>query len=132
MSFATLCLHLVHVRMAKHKRRFSRSTDHQDHLKDRAIFFLLHHTVGCRAQGSGQFVIGPVKFFGEVCCRRTTAWRGSSTEETQSLDSTAFIEAKRRKRANASATDECRRVRRSDHRTLCLLHPHAKLLTLSS
>lgn len=53
------------------------------------------------AKGSGQFAMGPVKFFGEGWYRRTAAWRDSSAEETQSLDGTAFIEAKRKKRANA-------------------------------
>jgi uncharacterized protein YdaU (DUF1376 family) len=53
------------------------------------------------AKGSGQFAMGPVKFFGEGWYRRTAAWRDSSTEETQTLDGTAFIEAKRRKRLAA-------------------------------
>jgi uncharacterized protein YdaU (DUF1376 family) len=57
------------------------------------------------AKGSGQFAMGPVKFFGEGWYRRTAAWRDSSTEETQSQDGAAFIEAKRKKRANASAAD---------------------------
>lgn len=57
------------------------------------------------AKGSGQFAMGPVKFFGEGWYRRTAAWRDSSTEETQALDGMAFIEAKRKKRANASAAD---------------------------
>jgi hypothetical protein len=52
--------------------------------------------------------MGPVKFFGEGWYRRTAAWRDSSTEETQALDGAAFIEAKRRKRANAFAADERR------------------------
>ena len=56
-------------------------------------------------KGSGQFAMGPVKFFGEGWYRRTAAWRDSSTEETQSLDGTAFIEEKRKKRASASAAD---------------------------
>lgn len=56
-------------------------------------------------KGSGQFAMGPVKFFGEGWYRRTAAWRDSSTEETQSQDGAAFIEAKRKKRANASAAD---------------------------
>ncbi|MFL6313729.1 MAG: DUF1376 domain-containing protein [Terriglobales bacterium] len=60
------------------------------------------------AKGSGQFAMGPVKFFGEGWYRRTAAWRDSSTEETQALDGTAFIEEKRRKRANAFAADERR------------------------
>jgi hypothetical protein len=60
------------------------------------------------AKGSGQFAMGPVKFFGEGWYRRTAAWRDVSTEETQALDGTAFIEAKRRKRANAFAADERR------------------------
>ena len=60
------------------------------------------------AKGSGQFAMGPVKFFGEGWYRRTAAWRDGSTEETQALDGTAFIEAKRRKRANAFAADERR------------------------
>jgi uncharacterized protein YdaU (DUF1376 family) len=55
------------------------------------------------AKGSGQFAMGPVKFFGEGWYRRTAAWRDGSTEETQALDGTAFIEAKRRKRANAAS-----------------------------
>ncbi|MGB9119658.1 MAG: DUF1376 domain-containing protein [Candidatus Angelobacter sp.] len=57
------------------------------------------------AKGSGQFAMGPVKFFGEGWYRRTAAWRDSSTEETQSQDGAAFIEAKQKKRANASAAD---------------------------
>jgi uncharacterized protein YdaU (DUF1376 family) len=60
------------------------------------------------AKGSGQFAMGPVKFFGEGWYRRTAAWRDSSTEETQALDGTAFIEEKRRKRAKAFAADERR------------------------
>ncbi len=60
------------------------------------------------AKGSGQFALGPVKFFGEGWYRRTAAWRDSSTEETQSLDGTAFIEEKRRMRASAFAADERR------------------------
>src|SRR3954469_16620981 len=60
------------------------------------------------AKGSGQFAMGPVKFFGEGWYRRTAAWRDSSTEETQALDGAAFIEEKRRKRANAFAADERR------------------------
>jgi uncharacterized protein YdaU (DUF1376 family) len=55
------------------------------------------------AKGSGQFAMGPVKFFGEGWYRRTAAWRDSSPEETQALDGTAFIEEKRRKRSAASA-----------------------------
>jgi uncharacterized protein YdaU (DUF1376 family) len=55
------------------------------------------------AKGSGQFAMGPVKFFGEGWYRRTAAWRDSSTEETQALDGAAFIEAKRKKRASANA-----------------------------
>jgi uncharacterized protein YdaU (DUF1376 family) len=55
------------------------------------------------AKGSGQFAMGPAKFFGEGWYRRTAAWRDSSREETQALDGTAFIEAKRKKRASASA-----------------------------
>lgn len=53
------------------------------------------------AKGSGQFAMGPAKFFGEGWYRRTAAWRDSSTEETQALDGTAFIEEKRRKRKAA-------------------------------
>lgn len=60
------------------------------------------------AKGSGQFAMGPVKFFGEGWYRRTAAWRDSSAEETQALDGTAFIEAKRKKRASASAADDRR------------------------
>jgi uncharacterized protein YdaU (DUF1376 family) len=60
------------------------------------------------AKGSGQFAMGPVKFFGEGWYRRAAVWRDSSTEETQAMDGTAFIEAKRRKRANAFAADERR------------------------
>ena len=60
------------------------------------------------AKGSGQFAMGPVKFFGEGWYRRTAAWRDASTEETHALDGTAFIEEKRRKRANAFAADERR------------------------
>jgi hypothetical protein len=62
------------------------------------------------AKGSGQFAMGPVKFFGEGWYRRTAAWRDSSTEETQSLDGSAFIEAKRKKRASASAADDRRQA----------------------
>jgi uncharacterized protein YdaU (DUF1376 family) len=53
------------------------------------------------AKGSGQFAMGPVKFFGEGWYRRTAAWRDAASEETQLLDGTAFIEEKRRKRAAA-------------------------------
>jgi uncharacterized protein YdaU (DUF1376 family) len=53
------------------------------------------------AKGSGQFAMGPVKFFGEGWYRRTAAWRDGSTEETQALDGTAFIEEKRKKRRAA-------------------------------
>lgn len=53
------------------------------------------------AKGSGQFAMGPVKFFGEGWYRRTAAWRDASAEETQTLDGAAFIEEKRKKRANA-------------------------------
>jgi len=60
------------------------------------------------AKGSGQFAMGPVKFFGEGWYRRTAAWRDGSTEETQATDGTEFIEAKRKKRASASAADERR------------------------
>jgi uncharacterized protein YdaU (DUF1376 family) len=60
------------------------------------------------AKGSGQFAMGPVKFFGEGWYRRTAAWRDASTEETQALDGTAYIEAKRKKRASASAADALR------------------------
>jgi len=60
------------------------------------------------AKGSGQFAMGPVKFFGEGWYRRTAAWRDASAEETQALDGTAFIEEKRRKRASAFAIDERR------------------------
>jgi uncharacterized protein YdaU (DUF1376 family) len=60
------------------------------------------------AKGSGQFAMGPVKFFGESWYRRTAAWRDGSTEETQAMDGAAFIEAKRRKRASASAADDRR------------------------
>jgi uncharacterized protein YdaU (DUF1376 family) len=55
------------------------------------------------AKGSGQFAMGPVKFFGEGWYRRTAAWRDSSPEETQALDGAAFIEEKRKKRANAAS-----------------------------
>jgi uncharacterized protein YdaU (DUF1376 family) len=55
------------------------------------------------AKGSGQFAMGPVKFFGEGWYRRTAAWRDGSTEETQAMDGAAFIEEKRRKRANAAS-----------------------------
>jgi uncharacterized protein YdaU (DUF1376 family) len=55
------------------------------------------------AKGSGQFAMGPVKFFGEGWYRRTAAWRDSSPEETQALDGTEFIEAKRRKRSEAAS-----------------------------
>jgi len=58
------------------------------------------------AKGSGQFAMGPVKFFGEGWYRRTAAWRDSSTEETQALDGAAFIEEKRKKREAASAADD--------------------------
>jgi uncharacterized protein YdaU (DUF1376 family) len=54
------------------------------------------------AKGSGQFAMGPVKFFGEGWYRRTAAWRDSSPEEMQATDGTAFIEEKRRKRADAT------------------------------
>jgi uncharacterized protein YdaU (DUF1376 family) len=60
------------------------------------------------AKGSGQFAMGPVKFFGEGWYRRTAAWRDSSPEETQALDGAAFIEEKRKKRARASVADERR------------------------
>jgi uncharacterized protein YdaU (DUF1376 family) len=59
----------------------------------------LHYTRS--AKGSGQFAMGPVKFFGEGWYRRTAAWRDSSTEETQALDGAAFIEEKREKRRAA-------------------------------
>jgi len=55
------------------------------------------------AKGSGQFAMGPVKFFGEGWYRRTAAWRDSSPEETQAMDGTAFIEEKRKKRASAAS-----------------------------
>jgi uncharacterized protein YdaU (DUF1376 family) len=54
------------------------------------------------AKGSGQFAMGPVKFFGEGWYRRSAAWRDSSSEETQALDGAAFIEEKRKKRASAN------------------------------
>jgi hypothetical protein len=53
------------------------------------------------AKGSGQFAMGPVKFFGEGWYRRAAAWRDSSPEEPRALDGTAFIEEKRRKRKAA-------------------------------
>ena len=57
------------------------------------------------AKGSGQFAMGPVKFFGEGWYRRTAAWRDAPAEETQAMDGAPFIEAKRKKRASASAAD---------------------------
>jgi hypothetical protein len=58
------------------------------------------------AKGSGQFAMGPVKFFGEGWYRRTASWRDAAQEESQSLDGAAFIEEKRKKRASASAADD--------------------------
>jgi uncharacterized protein YdaU (DUF1376 family) len=54
------------------------------------------------AKGSGQYAMGPAKFFGEGWYRRTAAWRDASTEETQTMDGAAFIEEKRKKRKAAS------------------------------
>jgi hypothetical protein len=68
MSFAALCLHLVHIQVDDPQEEISSINRSPGSPEDRPIFFLLlHHTVGYRAQGSGQFVIDPVKFFGEVC-----------------------------------------------------------------
>ncbi len=58
------------------------------------------------AKGSGQYAMGPAKFFGEGWYRRTAAWRDAAAEEEQTLDGAAFIEEKRKKRANAFAADD--------------------------
>ena len=54
------------------------------------------------AKGSGQYAMGPAKFFGEGWYRRTAAWR-DQPQEPSALDGSAFIEEKRRKREAASA-----------------------------
>lgn len=53
------------------------------------------------AKGSGQYAMGPAKFFGEGWYRRTASWRDAAAEEIQTMDGTAFIEEKRRKREAA-------------------------------
>jgi uncharacterized protein YdaU (DUF1376 family) len=50
------------------------------------------------AKGSGQYAMGPAKFFGEGWYRRAAAWRDQQ-QEPASLDGAGFIEEKRKKRA---------------------------------
>jgi uncharacterized protein YdaU (DUF1376 family) len=54
------------------------------------------------AKGSGQYAMGPAKFFGEGWYRRAAAWR-DQPQEPAAQDGTAFIEEKRRKREAASS-----------------------------
>ncbi len=58
------------------------------------------------AKGSGQYAMGPAKFFGEGWYRRTAAWRDAAAEEAQTMDGAAFIEEKRKKREAAFAADD--------------------------
>lgn len=66
MSFATLCLHEVHVRMADPQEEISPIQPLTRSTEDHPIFSCPLPHCGCPAKGSGQFAIGPVKFFGEA------------------------------------------------------------------
>ena len=52
-------------------------------------------------KGSGEYAMGPAKFFGEAWYRRAAAWRDAQREPSGSVDGSDFIAAKRKKRAAA-------------------------------
>jgi uncharacterized protein YdaU (DUF1376 family) len=55
-------------------------------------------------KGSGEYAMGPAKFFGEAWYRRTAAWRDAQPAESGTVDGSDFIEQKRKKRAAATQT----------------------------
>lgn len=70
-------------------------------------------------KGSGEYAMGPAKFFGEAWYRRTASWRDTQPESPGTLDGSDFIEQKRKKRAaaqtspqmNTDETDQSRSAR---------------------
>jgi len=91
-----------------HKRRFPRSTDRKITSLDHAIFSSSPH---CGIPGTRQRTARHVS--DEVLWVKSATGAQlhggiRSTEETQALDGAAFIEAKRKKRANAFAADDRR------------------------
>ena len=57
-------------------------------------------------KGSGEFAMGPVKFFSEGWYRRAAAWRDAQPAASGTVDGSDFIEQKRRKRAEAMTPHE--------------------------
>ena len=57
-------------------------------------------------KGSGEYAMGPVKFFGEAWYRRTAAWRDAQPESHATVDGSDFIEQKRKKRAAAETSPQ--------------------------
>jgi uncharacterized protein YdaU (DUF1376 family) len=56
-------------------------------------------------KGSGEYAMGPTKFFGEAWFRRTAAWRDAQpVEPSSTVDGSDFIAEKRKKRAAATQT----------------------------